>query len=201
MYTTFQHNSKHYTYAGGVEAMVVRGYITAGQIQFLLVHIELKGYTAQTYLQPHCHNGVVDTFRHSHQVLLLGTYWHGSNFLHLHSDFLKPFVSIYSDRTDHQLARLVSARSEVPSPSTTVGRPFLFKFIKVWGLKVLLLCTKGNTIHTSAIFVATHTISHKYTLGTKPEEKRAWNFNKNPLPSCLALAWKIDTRNHSIFEF
>ena len=43
MYTTFQHNSKHYTYAGGVEALVVRGYITAGQIQFHLVHIELKG--------------------------------------------------------------------------------------------------------------------------------------------------------------
>jgi hypothetical protein len=36
MYTTFQHNSKHYTYAGGVEALVVRGYITAGQIQFHL---------------------------------------------------------------------------------------------------------------------------------------------------------------------
>ena len=51
MYTTFQHNSKHYTYAGGVEALVVRGYITAGQIQFLLVHIELKGYTAQLSLQ------------------------------------------------------------------------------------------------------------------------------------------------------
>ena len=43
MYTTFQHNSKHYTYAGIVEALVVRGYITAGQIQFHLVHIELKG--------------------------------------------------------------------------------------------------------------------------------------------------------------
>ena len=66
------------------------------------------------------------------------------------------------------------------------------------------MCTKGNTIHTSTIFVAAHTISHKYTLGTKPEEKRAWNFNKNPLPplpSCLALAWKIDTRNYLRFEF
>ena len=42
MYTTFQHNSKHYTYAGGVEALVVRGYITAGQIQFHLFHTELK---------------------------------------------------------------------------------------------------------------------------------------------------------------
>ena len=43
MYTTFQHNSKHYTYAGGVEALVVRGYITAGQIQFHLVQIESNG--------------------------------------------------------------------------------------------------------------------------------------------------------------
>ena len=52
MYTTFQHNSKHYTYAGGVEALVVRGYITAGQIQFHLVHIEQveKVYNHQVLL-------------------------------------------------------------------------------------------------------------------------------------------------------
>ena len=88
------------------------------------------------------------------------------------------------------MAGLVLVSVEVGPPSTTVGRLFLFKFDKLFtlflGLKVLLQCTKGNTIHTSAIFVAAHTISHKYTLGTKPEEKRAWNFNKNPLPSCLA---------------
>ena len=123
----------------------------------------------------------------------LGAHWNGSNFLHLLTDFRKPFVSIYSDWKDHQLAGLVFAGSEVFSHSTTLRRPAILiqvqLFILFWGLKVLLLCTKGNTIHTSAIFVAAHTISHKYTLGTKPEEKRAWNFNKNPL---ACTAWLAD---------